>query len=122
MQQLIIDSSVVSSSIVSSSALPIAPTATRAIEPAYDIERIERMFERKLPVPTAWWEGITYVIFVAFINAPLIEIAIDLQKEFPNLQAFSAWRALHGGYIEIKLNMIQLLRIVGAAKRNRILQ
>ncbi len=121
MQQRIIDSVVISSTVVSVEARCPTPHVT-ALEPAFTADRVARMFKRNLPVPTAWWEGITYVIFVAFINAPLIEIAIDLQKEFPNLQAFSAWRALHGGYIEIKLNMIQLLRIVGAAKRNRILQ
>lgn len=121
MPQLIIDSVVISSTVVSVEARCPTPRVT-ALEPAFTADDVARMFKRNLPVPTAWWEGIAYVVFVAFINAPLIKITVELQNEFPNLPAFSAWRALHEGYIEIKLSMIQLLRIVGAAKRKRILQ
>lgn len=123
MQQLTIDSIVVSSTV-----LAVEPLSTRAVapvtalEPAYSAERIERMFRRTLPVPTAWWDGVAHVVFVAFVRAPLIELAIELQHAFPKIPAFSAWRELAACHIEIKLTMIQLLRIVGTAKQKRILQ
>lgn len=124
--QLTIDSYIVSSTVIETPKR--APTQT-ALIPArtvryelYSYERVAQMFKRKMPLPSAIWDTIKSVVFVAFVRAPLIELAVELQKTYPSLPAFTSWRNLHEGQIEIELTMIQLLRIVGLAKQKRILQ
>lgn len=92
-----------------------------AYEP-YSQERIARMFDRKLPLLSKIWDDIKSVVFVAFVRSPLIELAVELQRMYPTAPAFTSWRDLHEGQVEIELTMIQLLRIIGLAKQKRILQ
>lgn len=38
------------------------------------------MFDRKLPLPSAIWDNIKSVVFVAFVRAPIIELAASFRS------------------------------------------
>lgn len=121
--QLTIDSYVVSSSVMDApKPAPVKALVPNLVHEPYSYERVARMFDRKLPLPSRVWDEIKTVTFEAFVRAPMITLALELRAMFPSSPAFTSWRNLRGGYIEIELTMIQLLRIVGLAKQKRILQ
>ncbi len=128
MQQLTIDSIVVSSTVIHApiqrpAAAPRVETnlpARRSVE--FAPERVARMYARHLPVPTNFWDGVAAISYCAFIDSYLIKLTQSLQKEYPTTPAFRAWRNLPENHVKVSYTMIQLYRIVVLAKHLRILQ
>lgn len=123
MNTVIVDSTVVSSSIVPLTQKPL-PAATDALvrRPSYPVEKVRRMYERHLVLPSKIWDEIETVSFTAHPQAQLILLAFELQSLYPLLPAYESCTRLAPMEAEITLNMIQLLRIVTLAKKKNILQ
>lgn len=120
---VIVDSTVVSSSIIPLTQKPLpVPSNALAPRPSYTIEKVARMYERHLVLPSKVWDVIETVAFTAHPQAPLIVLALELKTMYPLLPAFESCRMLAEREVEITVNMIQLLRIVALANKKHILQ
>lgn len=79
--QLTIDSYVVSSTVIDApKPAPVTALVPNLADEPYSHERIARMFDRKLPLPSAIWDNIKSVVFVAFVRAPIIELAASFRS------------------------------------------